>query len=102
MRRDHYPDKLQDITYKGDKEGVWAQNRFNKIEVHNEQKTIFIFVRSKFGCGTKLGDLKHKNTLNTKGNMFNQNRSLSSSVISSSERLNALNASNDTWNDCCP
>lgn len=40
MRRDHYPDKLQDITYKGDKEGVWAQNRFNKIEVHNEQKTI--------------------------------------------------------------
>ena len=56
MRRDHYPDKLQGITYNGDKEGVWAQNRFNKIEVHNEQKTFFISVWRKFGCDTKLCD----------------------------------------------
>ena len=46
--------------------------------------------------------LETQNTSKTQGNMFNQNRSSSSLVIFSSERLNALNASNDNWNDCCP
>jgi hypothetical protein len=57
MRRNHYPDKLQGINYNGDKEGVWAQNRFNKIEIHNEQKTLFISVWRKFGydCNPFLG-----------------------------------------------
>jgi len=39
--------------------------------------------------------LETQNTSKTQGNMFNQNRSSSSLVIFSSERLNALNASND-------